>query len=717
MPGTSTPASVNVENFDEDVGLGVNDSTPPNIIANYSATENIPGVLIYAHGWSVRVCLDVGQPDALAALARCGWSPNPPARVWRRSSPGPGITRYTLRGSVWLTGRIPKNTKLPFADLNKKWKTRLYSLSVEIRAHDVHVDLAGVRHDDIHKFMQDMLGLGKADYTVMYYRTLERFIVLTPAEAHKLAEGLGAVPKNGAGRDSGKRYLVKDFEIPVPVVIRKRKRVKAHLVVYRVRKGATAAYKVEVRLRGQRHDRGEFHESDIVKMDHVLLDLVDQYDLKTIPKPARWEPRTFVTAVERSTFDACVKAIPEKAWRGPPVAAAFKRTVMQYSHADTVNFLASTREDGEGLDCHTLEAPKPGVGAGEDGSFPPAARIRSAIPTPHCSSTAVHTTESGKSMWTCIEQRGMEVSRYVQDRDQKVTGQNFNQRDETNQKTVSQQKKNPYNLLVQDIFQSRLPLHEIILHPEQSPRDLLHALTVGVLGRIGVGAICAGHDTYQSVIEASRKYPYDADDVETHVLYVDTSAVAAVASAVVGNQEPTVTDDGEIIGDFDSIMEPGPLWPEAPWADALPSLFWATGAWLDDLLRELRRIGEETGKRHVIITCDGRTDGGDGPMKKSHYYTDKRVRSTIGDAGRQHAHMRYLVERVRRTRWVPGYKYEVHEGDETIVHEHVARVEHEHVVGNIVAIKDEAEGLPGRIIYEAPVQPERPRWNQKKKPL
>ncbi|MGH7294934.1 MAG: hypothetical protein ACRELB_08375, partial [Polyangiaceae bacterium] len=619
---------------------------------------------IYSHGWSVRVKLNLARPDALAALTRCGWSPEASTRVWRRSSPGLGITRYILRGSVWLTGRIPKNTKLPFAALNRKWKTRLYSVAVEVKNQDVHVDLAGVRHGDIHKFMQDVLGLGATDYTVMYYRALERFIVLTPDHAHNLGEGLGAVPRNGAGRDSGKRYLVKDFEIPVPIVIRKRTKVTAHLVVYRVRKGATAAYKVELRLRGQRQDRGEFHEADIMKMDRVLLDLVDTYGLETIAKPARWEPRTFVTAVERSTFDPNVKAIPEKAWRGPPVAAALKRTVMQYSRADTVNFLASTREDREAADCHTLEGPKPGASAGEDGSFPPVTRIRSDCSIPPGSSTTTNDPNlSAKTEWKCAEQRGMEVSRYIKDTDEdkdQDKGQNLDQKDQTNQKAVNQQRKNPYNLLVQDIFQSKLPLHEIILHPEQSPRDLLQALAGGMLGTIGVGAICAGYDTYQSVIEASREYPYDADDVDTHVTYVDTSAVAAVAGAVVGNLEPTVTGDGEILGDFDCLLEPGPLWPDAPWADALPSLMWATGAWLDDLLRELRRIGEETGKRHIIITCDGRTDGGDGAMKKSHYYTDKRVRSSIGDAGRQHAHMRYLVERVRRTWWVPGYRYEVH---------------------------------------------------------
>jgi hypothetical protein len=43
VPGTSTPATVNVENSDEDVGLGVTEVATPNIIANYSATETHTG--------------------------------------------------------------------------------------------------------------------------------------------------------------------------------------------------------------------------------------------------------------------------------------------------------------------------------------------------------------------------------------------------------------------------------------------------------------------------------------------------------------------------------------------------------------------------------------------------------------------------------------------------------------------------------------------------
>jgi hypothetical protein len=214
-----------------------------------------------------------------------------------------------------------------------------------------------------------------------------------------------------------------------------------------------------------------------------------------------------------------------------------------------------------------------------------------------------------------------------------------------------------------------------------------------------------------------RKFPVLGEALETLVIVIDPWAVLEVARAVVGDYELVVTDDGEVIGDLDA---PGPLMPPeappdfaGPRRDALPSLFGATGAWLDDLFAGLRHLGEETGLRIVAVTCDGRTDGGTGMMRRSHYFTDRRVRSTVGDAARRHAHMRYLVERVLTTTRTEGYQEAIRRDDETVLVENFPRVEHEYTAGNVIAVKDEAEGLPGRIIYKAPVQPDRTRWKRK----
>ena len=94
----------------------------------------------------------------------------------------------------------------------------------------------------------------------------------------------------------------------------------------------------------------------------------------------------------------------------------------------------------------------------------------------------------------------------------------------------------------------------------------------------------------------------------------------------------------------------------------------ATAAWLWDLLRGLREeVCERLGGTVIVVTVDARPDHGRGPLLRSHYFRDARVRSSIGDAGRYWAHQRYFVEPGRRGR-----------------------------VRRIVAWKDEAEGLTGR---------------------
>ena len=128
-------------------------------------------------------------------------------------------------------------------------------------------------------------------------------------------------------------------------------------------------------------------------------------------------------------------------------------------------------------------------------------------------------------------------------------------------------------------------------------------------------------------------HPFDGDDLETLVIVVDASATLAVAGAVVGNVEPEVNDDGGIVN-FDAIFKPGPLMPPPRGMaepDILSALFEATGAWLWDMFEGFRRVGEETGLKVIVVTIDGRPDHGRGALEKKHFFTDGRVRSSIGD--------------------------------------------------------------------------------------
>ncbi len=101
------------------------------------------------------------------------------------SKPGGGATRYVLRGSKWFDERAPSNRKLPFVGRNEAWKTRIYSLAIETKGDQVHVDLQVVRHHDIAKFFETVLGLKSTDYRIAYFRTIERYFVLPPHEAFR----------------------------------------------------------------------------------------------------------------------------------------------------------------------------------------------------------------------------------------------------------------------------------------------------------------------------------------------------------------------------------------------------------------------------------------------------------------------------------------------------------------------------------------------------
>jgi len=96
----------------------------------------------------------------------------------------------------------------------------------------------------------------------------------------------------------------------------------------------------------------------------------------------------------------------------------------------------------------------------------------------------------------------------------------------------------------------------------------------------------------------------------------------------------------------------------------------ANAAWWWERFEYARAACETHGSKTVFITTDARTTWGRGPLEKSHFYRDHRVRSWVGDAGRYWCHQRYRVE--------PDV-----EGRPC----------------RVVTIKDETEGLVGRLVY------------------
>jgi hypothetical protein len=144
------------DNDDDDVGLGPEPCPPADRpLSDYSATDSPPGVLVYTHGCSMRIRLKLPVAEGLDAVARCGWSENAPPTVWKPSKPNARTRRYVLRGSKWLDERPPTNGRLPLARMNPRWKTRLYSVAIEVQPGAVYLDLQVIRHDDVRKLISD----------------------------------------------------------------------------------------------------------------------------------------------------------------------------------------------------------------------------------------------------------------------------------------------------------------------------------------------------------------------------------------------------------------------------------------------------------------------------------------------------------------------------------------------------------------------------------
>ena len=99
------------------------------------------------------------------------------------------------------------------------------------------------------------------------------------------------------------------------------------------------------------------------------------------------------------------------------------------------------------------------------------------------------------------------------------------------------------------------------------------------------------------------------------------------------------------------------------------------GQVLWEALEVLREVCEESGRTVILVSSDSRPETAMGAMRPSHRYKDSRVRSLLGDASRRWCHQRYRVEMYGE--------------------------DHPGMVRQIVTIKDEADGLVGRLNWGA----------------
>jgi hypothetical protein len=602
----ATPASHGQAGRSDVQDVGLDDQ-----LWHSSAVE--PATPIYSHGYSLRLKL-VASPQAIEeGLATIGF--DRPGR-WIRAKTK-HAERWIMRGSTFLSGRPPTLGKA-IGKLNQAQRTRLYSLQVERTAKAAYLDVHGVRLDDIDKLAAAM-GLGPAQYSVLHYRRLERYVVLAPHEAKRLGQALGGREQWGRGRATRKQYLLKDHA--VPVVLGRRRRRTARLTIYRVgRGGATAAYKVEVVLQGRTRDRSQFDMTDAAQLDHILLRLVAQHDLRVVTKPERWEPRGSPLSVR----DGILEMLPADAYRGRKrPGEALARLVLK---------------------CHTPRAAALG--------FSPIGSIACVVPSyirPR-NPSLVPESRAPERLLAANELCVAMAEDFVEEIEPACSALIKAPRSRGSQH---------YRAIVEDILKYEGYLSEVILDPNTDPalfiKSFLAAAPAGSTGVMALADAYAG--TWGSLAPLIEAHP-GADGDGTLLVVVDPEVVHSVLDAVVQSPDPERPWE----------LRQGPLatmYPD-PVPRAVSGLLWP-------LAERLRGMCESNGLRVVLISADARPDHGRGELRRSHFFRDGRVRSSLGDAARYWCHCRYLVEE----RWSDS---------------------DDHWPRRAVMLKDEAEGMMGRVL-------------------
>lgn len=564
----------------------------------------VPGVVIYGHGYAVRVRLPGVVADLIEPLGRISWRREGHPH-WRMMAGG----RQVLRGSAWLTHRAPgsrrrgkAHPRSPLVALNEQHKMKLYSVGIDIREGAVFVEVQGVRQTDIRRLLGEVLGLAN-EWAVEHYTTAERYVVLSPADAARLARALGYPSTEGKGAFARKNYTIKAHEIPVSV--RRRTPSKALLSCYRITHGATSVFKLEVRLRGRRRDRRQFTGDDVRKLDDILLDLVQRYGLNPVLKPARWEPRMFNSRVESAGFDDSIKPLPQKAWRGRAMEAREVRRLRERHIPSPVGSV----ED-----------------AGESASTPPSApTLRSPL--------------QAQGQWRPVtsSDNPMGVRWFL------PGGLESDGPQEGLLPPAS-----PEEALGRAVGGQKGVLIEVVLPEDRDPTAFIDQIIRHRPGR-KVGVIVIGTQSWGQVeLRLLRDHRLD-ENAEDIIIIVDTTAMSFFTTSL----EATVNEHPDL-GQAETTAMAANTW---------------------DLLKTLRTTVEQTDAIVTVFSVDHRPDSGKGKLRPSNFWTDARVRSFLGDAGRYWCHMRLRVE------------HEMHE----------ARRRLSWTTTKVVALKDETEGIVGRL--------------------
>lgn len=587
------------------------------------------GCQIYSHGYSVRVRIGLARDAALERLRRIDFPTGDAcSRAWRRCNQ----TAHAIKGSKWLSERRPRG-KSVLARRNCEWGTQLYTVAVDAGADAVFLDLAGVRRRDIGRFCERVLGLAEDEYQIAYYRRMERYVVLSPPDAHRLAANLGATPEAGRGRLSRMRWLIK--EIQYPAQVRERATVPVRVKLYRVARGATATYRLEAWLEGSRRDRTEFHEADAHVLDERLKALLDEHGIDVIEKPDRWQPQPRQDRARdddlgklgmaayrgtRAVGDALAKrhppCRPESGVRllGQAPGEGFRRDARVSGHDSPWD--REGEEDG-GLQGH--QQGKGGHGQDQD------ARERPTQPQrhPNPGTGAAADVADVKPAHTRLEARHrryvwMHSVAFPSAPDPTPTRAPTSASSPTWAKALATQIR-------------RLPdgfISELVLDPNLDPTPAVKAL-LDAYGddKAATAYFGIGDDIWYGLAELMMRHPRPASP-EVAVLVVDPDVACLLA-------DDWEAHEAECLQHGLPPTAPRHAVEVVPEAQAM--LLWAA-------LGAAREAFEHDGGKLVVMTADARPHHGRGALRRAHFRSDARVRSTLGHAGRHWAHVRYLVE-------------------------------------------------------------------------
>lgn len=658
---SSTPDPYEYEEEYDTVGLGLDlEEREPRAP---SATDRLPAghVWIHPHGYSVRVRVTDGSTELLEKLADLGLGMA--SEDWCRLAQGPELWRATLRGSVHLGGRKPgskTNSTCPLAKLNRRHSLKLYHLGVEVRGDLAFLDLAGVRVGDV-ATVADLIGIVT---DIAYFKTIERYVVLSPSDAHRLASALGATPAWGRGSETAKHFTVRKH--PVRIAAGPRRKATALVKCYRVGPGATSAYRLEVAITGRSNQRSQLREGVVDALDAALLDLVGEHGLVPIAKPARWEP-VLQTVVDDAPRDAQLRRIRPSGWRGRGVPSHISaimaecNTPLELAEADHPDEAAAELGASRIRKCRGKpEEPTHETQPGESEEKRGENNEESTSTTEELNQSQTHpslstVTPSFSPSWKLLSGSRQEPRLYSRS----SASPNLSASPPRTRPSVWAS-PDPYAGIMYELEHSGL--HEVIFPLWQSPTAFLEAL--GSRFRVGIGILAAidaqGHsDTWLGVELLERKHSlFEVENPEVVVLVVDPSYLCHFNRAF-----------------CDDNFEKGPIMASGAirgLQDPTAGLWVGMAGALGPFLADLRHAVELRGERVVLITQDARPARGRGPWEKSHAYRDTRVRSIIGDAGRRHATQRYFVETTPRG-----------------------------AVASVVTWKDELEGRMGRYLYRA----------------